>query len=620
MTSSFSDLEEARETKLTDQLGNLRLLAPYLWKKGRPGFKLRIIASVLVILMGTVITVQAPLVLADGINRLAEESATKATVASIFGFIVGYGLLRFFSVVFPQLREFLFSKVGQTAQREVGVDIFRHLQDLSLRFHLERKTGSLTRILERGNRSIDFLFRFLIFNIGPTVLLLGYVCVVFAVRYEWLLSAVALVTVVAYFWFTASSTEWRLKFRRQMNEKDQQASSRSVDALLNYETVKLFGAESRETRRFSKAMEAYQDAAIRSNRSLAWVNIGQAAIVNGGMMAALGITAQGVAAGRYGVGELTGVSLIMMQLYQPLNILGFAYREIKQSLIDMEKMFTLLDIRPEVADKPDAERLDVTDGSVHFQNVRFGYNRGRDVLRGVSFTAEAGEKTAIVGPSGAGKSTIARLIFRFYDVTGGAIFIGDKDIRDVTQASLRSCLGVVPQDTVLFNDTIGYNIGYARPRATQDDIEKAAWMAQIHDFINQLPDKYDAVVGERGLKLSGGEKQRVAIARAMLKNPPILILDEATSALDSATESEILSALNEASRGRTSIVIAHRLSTVIDADKIIVLDQGQVAETGTHAELILKDGLYARLWRQQSGPGSDSPATDPHGAETTVPA
>ncbi|MEM9839238.1 MAG: ABC transporter ATP-binding protein/permease [Pseudomonadota bacterium] len=597
---SFADLENTRESKLSEQLSNMSKLFPYLWKKGRPDFKVRIVASIGVIILGTIISVQAPLILADGINRVAEESMTSGIAAGILGFIVGYGVLRFLSVLVPQLREFLFAKVGQTAQREVGVDVFRHLHSLSLRFHLERKTGSLSRIMERGNRAIDFLFRFLLFNIGPTVLLLGCVCVVFAVQFELALSAIALSTVVLYFWFTASSTEWRLKFRRKMNEKDQQASAASVDALLNYETVKLFGAEARETARFSQALEAYQDAAIRSSRSLAWVNIGQSAIINLGLMAALVITAQGVSAGRYGIGELTGVSLIMMQLYQPLNILGFAYREIKQSLIDMEKMFMLLTIRPEVTDKLGAEPLDVTEGSVHFRDVRFGYDRERQVLRGVTFTAPAGKKTAIVGPSGAGKSTIARLVFRFYDVTGGSISVGDQDIREVTQDSLRQCMGVVPQDTVLFNDTIGYNIAYARHRVTDEQVVKAAKMAKIHDFIHSLPDRYDTIVGERGLKLSGGEKQRVAIARAILKNPPLLILDEATSALDSQTEAEILSALNEVSRGRTSIVIAHRLSTIVDADQIVVLDKGQVAETGTHDQLLSQGGIYASLWRQQS--------------------
>ncbi|GGY39079.1 ABCB family ABC transporter ATP-binding protein/permease [Parvularcula lutaonensis] len=600
MQGSARKLEEVRETTLAEQLGNLRLLLPYLWRKGRPGFKLRIILSLLVILLGTFITVQAPLVLADGINRLAETDMTGAAIASVFGFIIGYGVLRFLSVVIPNLREFLFARVGQTAQREVGVDVFRHLQNLSLRFHLERKTGSLSRIMERGNRSIDFLFRFLLFNIGPTLILLGYVCVIFAARYEIALSLIAAVTVIGYFWFTIASTEWRLKFRRKMNEKDQLASSRSVDALLNFETVKLFGAEKRETERFSKALEDYQDAAIRSNRSLAWVNIGQAAVVNGGMVAALGITALGVAEGRYGIGEVTGVSLIMMQLYQPLNILGFAYREIKQSLIDMEKMFDLLKIEPEVKDAPGAQDLDVDACSVRFDDVHFGYDPRRAVLKGLSFEAEAGKKTAIVGPSGAGKSTIARLIFRFYDVTQGAITIGGTDIRDVTQDSVRRNLGVVPQDTVLFNDTISYNISYPRPEATKDEIERAAQMAQIHEFVSRLPDGYETLVGERGLKLSGGEKQRVAIARTIIKNPPILILDEATSALDSETEAEILTSLNALASGRTSIVIAHRLSTIIDADKIVVVDGGVVAEEGTHEELLGKGGLYARLWKQQS--------------------
>ncbi|MCQ8185596.1 ABCB family ABC transporter ATP-binding protein/permease [Parvularcula maris] len=595
-----ADLEKSRETKLSEQLANLRRLWPYMWRKERPWDKVRIGLSLAVILIGTGITVQAPLLLADGINRIAEDDPAAGLAAGIAGFILGYGVLRFLSVAIPNLREFLFSPVGQRAQREVGVDVFRHLQRLSLRFHLERKTGSLSRIMERGNRSIDFLFRFLLFNIGPTLLLLAYICVVFALRYEVALSLIALVTVVSYFWFTAASTEWRLKFRRRMNEKDQLASSRSVDALLNYETVKLFGAEARETKRFSRAMEDYQEASVRSARSLAWVNIGQAAIVNLGLVLALGLTAQGVAAGRYGIGELTAVSLVMMQLYQPLNILGFAYREIKQSLIDMEKMFDLLAIRPEIADREGASVLDAKGAAVNFDDVRFGYGPDREVLKGLSFTAEAGQKTAIVGPSGAGKSTIARLILRFYDPTGGAVRIGAADIRSVTQESLRASLGVVPQDTVLFNDTIGYNIGYPKPDATQDEIERAGQLAQIHAFIEGLPKGYETLVGERGLKLSGGEKQRVAIARTVIKNPPILLLDEATSALDSETEAGILASLNEVASGRTCIVIAHRLSTVVDADKIIVIEDGRLVESGNHRDLLRENGLYARLWLQQS--------------------
>ena len=601
MAKPLPDLETSKETKLTDQLANMQKLFPYLWRRGRPGFKVRIVASLAVILIGTMITVQAPLLLADGINRLAEDDPVTGAVASIIGFIAGYGLLRFISAAVPQTREFLFSKVGQTAQREVGVDVFQHLQDLPLRFHLERKTGSLSRIMERGNRSIDFLFRFLLFNIGPTLLLLGYVCITFAIRYDAWLSLIALVTVVGYFWFTASSTEWRLKFRREMNEKDQQASARSVDALINFETVKLFGAEKRETDRFSQAMESYQDAAIRSSRSLAWVNIGQSAIINIGLVASLGLTAQQVVKGNLGVGELTGVSLIMMQLYQPLNILGFAYREIKQSLIDMEKMFTLLTIEPEIQDKPDAIKLGACNTGVTFEDVRFGYDEEREVLKGVSFTAPLGKKTAIVGPSGAGKSTITRLLFRFYDVSGGSIKLGDTDIRDVTQHSLRRCLGVVPQDTVLFNDTIRYNIGYGRGDATDADIIAAAKAAQIHEFIMGLPEGYDTAVGERGLKLSGGEKQRVGIARTLLKDPPILLLDEATSALDTDTEQEIKDALRAAGQGRTVLTIAHRLSTIAEADRIIVLEKGEIVETGTHDALVGRGGRYAQLWtRQQS--------------------
>ena len=601
LSVTASDLEQVRESSLREQLTSLRFLFPYMWRADRPGFKLRIVASLFVILAGQIATVFAPFLLADAINRL--DDPTLAAAASVAGLIVGYGVIRLLSSAIPQVREFLFSKVGQTAQREVATEVFRHLHTLSLRFHLERRTGGLARVIERGIRSIDFLFRFLLFNIGPTILLLGIVCVTFAVRYDVWLSLIALVTVVAYFWFTAASTEWRLGFRREMNQKDQLANTRAVDALLNYETVKYFGNEAYEARRYDEALQDYQHAAVRSQNSLAVVNIGQAFIINVGLVAALWLTVRAVVAGSLGLGEVTAVSLVMMQLYQPLNILGFAYREIKQGLVDMERMFDLMSVRPEVADAKGATPLPPCPAggvSVAFDDVSFAYEADRPILRGVSFAVAPGEKVAIVGPSGAGKSTIARLLYRFYDVQGGRVLVDGRDVTSVTQASLRDAVGMVPQDTVLFNDTIGYNIRYGRPDASDAEVERAARLAQVHAFVEGLPKGYDTLVGERGLKLSGGEKQRVAIARTILKDPALLILDEATSALDSATERDLLDAMRKVSAGRTSLVVAHRLSTVVDADRIVVLDQGRVAEGGTHEALLSEGGLYARLWQQQS--------------------
>ncbi len=592
--------EDAPESTLREQVASVGALIPYLWKKDRPDFKRRIVLAFSVILVGQVIAVATPFALAEGINRLAERDPALGLGAAIVGFILGYGVLRLLSSAVPQIREFLFSVVGQNAQREVALSVFQHLHSLSLRFHLERRTGGLSRLIDRGTRAIDFLFRFLLFNIIPTLIQLALVSVAFGFRYSGWMVLIVVSTVGAYFWFTIASTEWRLKFRREMNQKDQLASTRSIDALLNYETVKYFGNEQYEATRYNEALVDYQAAAVKSQNSLALVNIGQSLVINLGLVAALWITAQGVSQGTYGIGELTGVSLIMMQLYQPLNILGFAYREIKQALVDMEKMFSLLNLSPEVTDNPEARALTVPAGEVVFDNVRFGYEKDREILKGVSFTARPGETVAIVGPSGAGKSTIARLLYRFYDLWDGNIQIDGQSLRTVNQSSLRQAIGMVPQDTVLFNDTIGYNIAYGQPGASHEEIVEAARMAQIADFIESLSDGYDTVVGERGLKLSGGEKQRVAIARTLLKNPPLLILDEATSALDSATEQGILEALHTISKGRTTLVVAHRLSTIVEADRIIVLDQGLVAETGTHAELLTKQGIYADLWHRQS--------------------
>ena len=462
-----------------------------------------------------------------------------------------------------------------------------------------RRTGGLSRIIERGIKSIDFLFRFLLFNIGPTLLQLIIVSILFALRYEPVFALIAAVTVAVYFWFTAASTEWRLKFRRDMNRQDTEANTRAIDSLLNYETVKYFNNEAWEADRYNSAMKSYQQAAIRSNNSLALVNAGQALIFNSGLVAILLITAGAITEGTMQIGAVTSISLIMMTLYQPLNILGFAYREIKQSLVDMEKMFSLLNVPPEVEDREGATPLAVSGGAVRFEAVSFRYEDDRPILKNVSFAAAPGETVAIVGPSGAGKSTISRILYRFYDIESGAVTIDGQDLREVVQDSLRRAIGMVPQDTVLFNDTIAYNIGYARPGASQEEIEEAARLAQISDFVSSLPQGYKTMVGERGLKLSGGEKQRVAIARTILKDPPILILDEATSALDSVTEHDIQDALKRIARDRTTLVIAHRLSTIIDADRIIVLNDGKVTEQGTHTELLALGGEYARLWHQQ---------------------
>jgi len=583
----------------TGDLKTLRFLIPYLWPADNPGYRLRVAAAFAVTLLGQVAIVAAPLTLEAGVNRLAERDATLGAVGAVAGLILGYGLIRLLSVAVPQSRELLFSRVGQDAQRRVALSTFDHLHRLSLRFHLERRTGGLSRVIERGVKSIDFLYRFLLFNIGPTLIQLVIVSVVFGARYSLAFAAIAFATVAGYFWFTAASTEWRLQFRREMNAKDTEANSKAIDSLLNFETVKYFNNETFESRRFDTSMRAYQEAAVRSNLSLAAVNIGQALIFNIGLTAILLLAARRIAAGELQIGAITAVSLIMMNLYQPLNILGFAYREIKQALVDMEKMFNLLGVPAEVEDRPDARPIEVKRGAITFEHVDFCYEPDRRILKDVSFEAPAGRTLAIVGESGAGKSTISRILYRFYDIAGGRVLIDGQDIRDVTQDSLRQAIGIVPQDTVLFNDTIRYNIAYAAPGATQAEIEAAARRAQIHDFIVSLPKGYDTLVGERGLKLSGGEKQRVAIARTILKDPPILVLDEATSALDSHTEKEIQKSFAEIARSRTTLVIAHRLSTIVDADQILVLRRGEVVERGAHAALLAKGGDYAALWAKQ---------------------
>jgi ATP-binding cassette subfamily B protein len=503
------------------------------------------------------------------------------------------------SIAFAELRDAVFAKVGQRAIRTVGLETFRHLHALALRFHLDRQTGGLTRAIERGTKGIDFLLNFMLFNILPTLLEILMVCGILWGLFNFWYALVTFVTVASYIAYTFIITEWRIKFRRRMNETDSQANTRAIDSLLNYETVKYFGNEEHEAKRFDRSLARYEKAAVLSKSSLSLLNIGQAVIIGTGLVIMMLMAGNGVVAGELTIGEFTMVHIYLMQLFQPLNFLGFVYREIKQSLIDMEAMFNLLHVEQEISDPPDSEPLKIGSGEVSFENVSFGYDSRRGILKQVSFNVAPGKTLAIVGSSGAGKSTVSRLLFRFYDVDEGAIKIDGQDIRSVTQNSVRASIAIVPQDTVLFNDTIRYNIGYGRPDASVGEIENAAKTAALHDFILKMPDGYQTIVGERGLKLSGGEKQRVAIARAILKQPKILIFDEATSALDTRTEREIQAALKAVSANHTTLVIAHRLSTVVDADEIVVFEQGEIIERGTHEELLADGGTYAAMWQRQ---------------------
>ncbi len=578
----------------------LLTLATYLWPKDEPGLRLRVVISLFLLVVARGANVLVPIAFGRAVDALTPSGSAVQMAAVPVAIVAAYGLTRLLSSLLTEGSDAVFSKVQGRAMRRIALEVFEHLHRLSLRFHLDRQTGGLSRVIERGTRGMTFVLDFLLFRIAPTLVEILVVAVILWVMFDVSFSAIIMLALGGYIAFTLLFTEWRLRFRRQMNETDQEANTKAVDSLLNFETVKYFGNEAHEARRYDASMQRYERAYVRSEVTLNALNFGQQAIVAVGLTAVMLLAAYRVAHGQMTVGDFVLVNTYLLQLFQPLNFLGFAYREIKQGLVDMEAMFGLMREDREVADKPGAPALSVGAGEVRFEDVRFGYRPDREILKGVSFTVPPGRTLAIVGPTGAGKSTISRLLFRFYDVNDGAVRVDGQDVRDVTQESLRQAIGVVPQDTVLFNDTIRYNIAYGRPDATQAEIEQAARLAQVHDFVLKLPDGYDTRVGERGLKLSGGEKQRVAIARTLLKDPRLLILDEATSALDTHTEQEIQAALRDAARGRTTLVIAHRLSTVVEADEIIVLQDGRIAERGNHGALIAEDGLYAEMWRRQS--------------------
>lgn len=580
-----------------NHLRTLRKLLPYLWPRGHMDLRIRVVVALALLAAAKVTIVYVPFLYKAAIDAL--DPAVSAVVAVPVLLVIAYGVARVLSQAFGELRDAVFAKVGQHALRNVALTTFRHLHALALRFHLERRTGGLSRVIERGTKGIDFLLRFTLFNILPTLLEIFLVCGILLVNYGFAFSAVTFVAVAGYIAFTLLITEWRIKYRREMNRTDTIANTRAIDSLLNFETVKYFGNEPHEATRFDDAMARYEKAAVTSQSTLSLLNIGQGVIISTGLVVVMLMAGNGVANGTMTLGDFVLINTFLIQLYQPLNFLGFVYREIKQSLVDMEQMFRLLDVNTEVADAPDARPLQQHGGEIAFEDVQFAYDPARPILKGISFQVPAGKTIAVVGPSGAGKSTISRLLFRFYDVQSGRVLVDGQDVRTVTQQSLRAAFGIVPQDTVLFNDTIRYNIRYGRPDATDEEIERAARLARIHDFITALPEGYDSMVGERGLKLSGGEKQRVAIARTILKDPEILLFDEATSALDSQTEQEIQASLREVSADRTTLVVAHRLSTVVEADEIIVLQEGRIAERGRHQELLALHGLYADMWARQ---------------------
>jgi ABC-type transport system involved in Fe-S cluster assembly fused permease/ATPase subunit len=589
---------------LRAETGSMRTvlsLAPYLWPKGNPGARVRVVIAMIFMLLSKVVTVYVPIIYGEVVDTLAPKDG-RAMLAVPVALLIAYGLARIGGAGFGELRDALFASVQQRAVRLLALRTFRHLHAVSLRFHLDRQTGGMSRVIDRGVQGMQSVLRLAVFNVVPTALELVMVTVIIWRMFDWRYAVVTVVAVLAYVAYTTLLAGRRGRYRRTMNDTDNDASTKALDSLLNYETVKYFNNERHEADRYDRALERYEKAAVRVQVSLNMLNLGQAAIIAIGLTAIMLMAAQDMHEGGMTIGKFVLVNTYLIQLYQPLNFLGMVYMTIKQGLVDMEQMFGLLRVEREIVDKPNAVALPAhgSAGEVRFENVHFGYQPTREILKGVDFTVPAGRTLAIVGPTGAGKSTISRLLFRFYEVTGGAVLVDGQDVRDVTQDSLRSAIGVVPQDTVLFNDTIRYNIAYGKPGASQEEIEAAARAAQVHDFVLRLPEGYDTRVGERGLKLSGGEKQRVAIARTVLKNPRILILDEATSALDTRTEQEIQTALRAVSRDRTTLTIAHRLSTVVDADEIIVLADGKIAERGSHAALLARDGVYAQMWTMQA--------------------
>ena len=596
-----------KRTRDVESWATLKRFLPYLWPKNNPGLRLRIVVAMVLVLAGKGVTLALPFAYKGAVDAMSQTGAgsTEKGLTVALALVIAYALGRFTAVAFDNLRNIAFERVGQVATLNLAEDVFARLHRLSLRFHLARRTGEVTKIIERGTKSIDQMLYFLLFNIAPTILELIAVGVIFYINFGIELVAATTVTVVAYVWVTRAITEWRTKLRREMNDLDGKALYRAVDSLLNYETVKYFGAEAREEARYSSAARAYAEAAVKSENSVGLLNMAQSVITNALVGAAMAYTVWGWSKGELTVGDLVLVNSLLIQLFRPLDVLGWVYRTIRQGLVDMAEMFRLIDTDIEVKDKPGAPALIVRTPTVAFDNVTFGYDPGRTILKGLSFEVPAGSTLAIVGPSGAGKSTIGRLLFRFYDPLEGRILVGGEDIAAVTQTSVRAAIGIVPQDSVLFNENLAYNIAYGAEGADQAMIEQAARDAALNPLIERLPDRFDTMVGERGLKLSGGEKQRVAIARTLVKNPPILLLDEATSALDTRTEQEILATLRRIAEGRTTIAIAHRLSTIADADRILVLDHGQMAEIGSHDELLSRGGLYAEMWSRQAKDRND---------------
>lgn len=588
-----------QKTEIQAAWKTTKRVSPFIWPVGDNELRARVVLALLALIGSKIIAILGPILQAWAVDDLAGSNISDFILGAI-GLTVAYGFARIMTSGFQQLRDAIFAKVAQRALRRLALQTFQHIHKLSMRFHINRKTGGLSRIIERGVKGVEFLLRYLVFSTGPLALELIFIsAAIFWKLQDWRYIAIIFITILVYVWFTFSVTEWRVKLRRKMNEEDTDANQKAVDSLLNFETVKYFNAEEREALRYDKAMAGYEAAALKTSYSLAFLNIGQAVLVTAGLVGVMLLAALGVQSGQLTVGDFVLVNAYMIQITIPLNFLGTVYREIRQALVDMRQMFDLLEEPSEIIDKDGAKVLSVSDGLILFRDVRFAYEPERPILHEINIDVKVGEKVAIVGPSGSGKSTIGRLLFRFYDVNGGAIYIDGQDVRDVTQKSLHQAIGVVPQDTVLFNDTIFYNIAYGYENASQPEVIQAAKDAQIHDFIMSLPAGYDSLVGERGLKLSGGEKQRVGIARTLLKNPPILILDEATSALDSETEHEIQEALELAGEGRAVIIIAHRLSTVSNADRIVFLENGRIVEMGNHEQLIRTKGRYSSLWSLQ---------------------